>query len=142
MTVSRMIRALMLVLNPSATWEKIEADPRNVARTFFLFLLPLMLLSAAVEGWGLWHFGVERSTLADLATRRVNVSTELAVRYEVAQLGFGLLIVLGGAWLFRLIGEGFHRRHSYAETFTTLAYSTSPLFLLRMFDALPGVNTW
>jgi hypothetical protein len=137
-----MIRALMLIVNPAGTWEKIESDPRNVARTFFLFLLPLMLLSSAAEAWGLLHFGRERSIFADLPARRIAVSPELALRFEAVQFAFGLLIVFGGALVYKKIGEGFHRRHSFAETFITLANSMSPLFLLRILDGLPSLNTW
>ena len=137
-----MIKALMLIVDPAGTWEKIEAAPRSVARVFFLFFLPLMLLSSLAEGWALNHFGTEHSQLADLPARKVKVSPELVVRYEVAQLTFGLVLVFGGALLFRKIGESFHRCHTYAETFITVAYSLSPLFLLRILDGLPVMNPW
>ena len=132
----------MLIFDPAGAWEKIEAGPKNAVRVFVFFLLPLMLLSAAVETWGLLHFGLMRSTFEDLPARQVRVSPQLALRYEAAQLALGLLIVFGGALLYRKIGEGFHRRHSYTETFITLAYSISPLFLFRIFDGLPQLNTW
>jgi hypothetical protein len=132
----------MLIFDPARTWERIESGPKNVARLFFLFLFPLMLVSSLVETWGLIHFGFDHSTLSDLPSRHVKVSTQLLLRYQATQAAFGLLLVFGGALLFRTIGEGFHRRHSYTETFTTLAYSISPLFLLRMLDGLPAVNTW
>jgi len=138
-----MIKALMLIFDPAGTWEKIESAPKDWVRIFFLFLLPVMLLSSAIEGWGLLHFGIDRTRLsADLPARHVNVSPQLVLRYETAQLAFGLIIVLGGALLFRKIGAGFHRRHSYTETFATLAYSASPIFLARILGVLPAFNTW
>lgn len=137
-----MIRALMLIFDPAATWEKIESGPKNAAQAFFLFLLPIMLLSTVVEGWELLHFGTDRASIGDLPVRHVRVSQELVLRYEAAQFIFGLIIVFGGAALFRKIGEGFHRRHSYGETFVTLAYSVSPLLVVRMLNGLPHVNTW
>jgi len=138
-----MIRALMLIFDPAGTWEKIETGPKDVARVFFLFLSPLMLLSSTAETWGLLHFGLERSPLGgDLPARHIKVPMELALRYAAIQFGFGLLIVFGGALIYRKIGESFHRRHTYTETFTTLAYSTSPLFLLRALDGVPALNTW
>jgi len=138
-----MIKALMLIFDPAGTWEKIESAPKDGVRIFFLFLLPVMLISGAVEGWELLHFGLDRTRLnSDLPARHVKVSPELALRYEAAQLAFGLVIVLGGALLFRKIGEGFHRRHSYTETFATLAYSASPIFLSRILGVLPAFNTW
>jgi hypothetical protein len=137
-----MIRALMLIVDPAGTWEKIESDPKNAARLFFLFLLPLMAISSVAEGWGLLHFGLERSSIGGLPMRHAKVSPELVSRYELVQFVFGLVLVFGGAMLYRKIGESFHRRHSYGETFVTLAYSISPVFLLRMFDGLPHLNTW
>ena len=132
----------MLIFDPAGAWEKIESGPKSAVRVFLFFLLPLMLLSAAAESWGLLHFGLERSPLADLPARSIRVSPQLALRYEATQLAFGLVIVFGGALLYRKIGEGFHRRHSYTETFITLAYSVSPLFIFRIFDAVPQINTW
>jgi hypothetical protein len=132
----------MLIVDPAGTWEKIEAAPRTVARVFFLFFLPLMLLSSLGEGWALMHFGLERSSFVDLPARKMKVSLDLVLRYELAQLVFGLVMVFGGALLFRKFGESFHRRHLYSETFVTIAYSLSPLFLLRILDGLPVMNTW
>jgi len=141
--LSWMIRALMLIFDPATTWEKIETGPKDVVRIFFLFLLPLILFSGVAEAAGLIHFGLTRTSLgSDLPTRHVKVNPPLALRYEAAQIIFGLVIVFGGALLYRKIGEGFHRRHSYTETFATLAYSISPLFLVRILDALPAFNTW
>ena len=137
-----MIKALMLIFDPANTWEKIDTGPRDVGRVFFLFLLPLMLLASVAETWGLLHFGLDRSTMSDLPARHSKVSPELAFRYQAVQFAFGLVLVFGGALLYRKIGESFHRRHSYADTFATLAYSVSPLFLLRILDGLPLLNTW
>jgi len=137
-----MIRALMLIFDPSGTWEKIESSPKNVAQVFFFFLLPLMLLTGSAATWELIHFGVERSTIGDLPSRMIKVSPELAFRYQAVQLAFGLVIVFGGAVLYRVIGQGFHRRHTYTETFTTIAYAISPILLLRALEGLPHFNTW
>ena len=66
-----MIRALMLIVDPSGTWEKIESGPKNIARTFFLFLLPLMLLSGiAGLGWYTLRSATARAS-ADAAVLHV-----------------------------------------------------------------------
>ncbi len=132
----------MLIFDPAGAWDRIESSPRTVARVFFLFLLPLMLLTGVAETWGFTHFGMERATFGDLPARKTKVSLELALRYQAAQLTFGLAIAFGGALIYRKIGDGFHRQHSYTETFATLGYSMGPLFLMRMLDGLPHLNTW
>ncbi len=132
----------MLIFDPAGAWDRIESSPRTVARVFFLFLLPLLLLSSVAETWELMHFGRERSTIGDMPAQKMKVSPQLALRYQAAQVTFGLAIAFGGALIYRKIGEGFHRRHSFTETFATLGYSIGPLFLLRMLDGLPHLNTW
>jgi hypothetical protein len=132
----------MLIFNPVGTWEKIESSPKTVRHIFFVFLLPLMLISTAAETWGLLRLGLERSTIGDMPVRRITVSPALAIRYQVVQFTFNLLIIFGGAWIYQKIGASFHRRHSYAETFATLAYAISPFFVLQIFDGLPALNTW
>jgi len=136
-----MINAILLIFDPANTWERIEKSQRSIWTVFFLYLLPLLLLTSALEGYGLVRFGKERDSIME-KVMPVPVSQELAIRYEVAQLVLSLLVVFGGAWILKKGGEGFHRRHTYTETFTLLAYSLSPLFLLRILDGWPAINTW
>jgi hypothetical protein len=134
-----MIKALLLIFDPVGTWEKIENAHHRVMTVFLLFLLPLMLLTSAVEGGALVKFGEERGSVNE---RVVKIPLPVALRYGAAQIVLGLAVVFGGASLVRSIGAGFHRRHTYTECFTTLAYSLSPLFLARLLDAVPALNTW
>lgn len=134
-----MLTALMLIFSPAKTWDKIENARRSAIAILFLFLLPLMLLSGGVEGLGLLRLGEERGALED---RLEKVPLELVLRYELTQLGLSFVIIVGGAWVLQHVSASFHRSHTYKECFTTLAYALSPLFLLRMLDGLPQINTW
>lgn len=133
-----MIKALLLVFNPAQTWEKIEQDTHPVAKVFFLFFLPLLLLSAAGEAWGLIKLSREQGLLDRIST----YAPPLVLRYELLQAGATLVILFGGAWMFQIIGASFHRRHSYAECFATLGYSLGPLLLVRTLGGLPFLNSW
>ena len=126
-------------MEPARTWEKIKIAQAGVWRLTFMLVLPLLLLSAVVESLGLMQLGIERGALG---LRMVKAPLDLVVRYQLVQLALSLLVLFGGAALLRPIGLSFHRRHSYQECFTTLAYCLSPIYLLRMLDALPAVNTW
>ena len=134
-----MIKALLLIFDPDNTWVKIEQNPHSVLSVFFAYLLPLLLLGTAVETWGMMRLGYDKGRIVE---RRVQLEQDLAVRYGTAQVALGLLTALVGAWLFKKVTQGFHTRHSYKETFATIAYSLGPIYLARMFDGLPGVNTW
>ena len=134
-----MIKALLLILDPENTWGKIEQNPPGVASVLFSYLLPLLLLGTAVEIWGMMKLGYDKGKFVE---RRVILEQDMAIRYGSAQVGLGLLTAFLGAWAFRKTSQGFHRRHSYRETFTPIAYSLGPIYLARMLDGLPGVNTW
>jgi hypothetical protein len=135
-----MLTALLLIFDPSGTWERIASTPQQrVWRMFLSYLFPLLFLSIACEALGLLKFGMNEG---GLLSRVVKPSQDLVVRYETAQIIVDLLVIFGGAWLLKKIGEGFHRRHTYSECFATLGHSLGPLYLLRMLDAVPAINTW
>src|SRR3954468_13668247 len=76
----RMITALLLIFDSSATWEKIGTrQNHSVWRVFLSYLLPLMLLSIAGESLGLLKFGMWEG---DILPRLVKPSQELVIRYE------------------------------------------------------------
>jgi len=133
-----MIRALMLIIVGSQTWERIKADQDSVAAISLRFLLPLTLLTSAAEVAGLVRFGAERGAMGHV----VPIDLPLALRYELLQVGALWLILYVGSVILQKIGASFHRRHSYTECFTTLTYSLSPLMLLRIPDGYPSVPTW
>jgi hypothetical protein len=134
-----MIRALLLIFNPSRTWEAIKTEQYSVARISLSFLLPILILATMGEALGLLKFGVDRGTVVE---RMVIPSRDLVIRYEAVQVILTLFIVYGGAAALKAIGASFHRRHSYTECFTTLAYSISPLLLMRILGGLPALDPW
>src|SRR5688572_5460701 len=111
-----MIKALLLLLDPTNTWEKIQQSAPGVARVFFTYLLPLILLGVSVETWAVMKVGRDEGRFTE---RRVKVPEQVAVRYAVVQAACAIVIAFIGAWIFKSIGEGFHRRQPYAEAFGT-----------------------
>lgn len=134
-----MIRALLLIFDGSRTWEAIKNDQHNVSRISISFLFPLLALTSLGEALGLLRLGVERG---EMTVRVVKPDSMLVTRYELLQVACTVIIVYLGAAALQRIGASFHRRHTYKECFTTLAYSISPLLLLRVLDGVPSVPTW
>lgn len=133
-----MLRVLFLIFDPANTWERIAQAQHGVVRVFLLAVLPVLLVGSAVEAYGMIKFGRERGFMATPKP----VAMEVMQRYQAVQLGLGLALLFGGGWLLKMIGQGFHRRHSYTECFATAAYSLTPLFLLRALNAIPAMNLW
>jgi hypothetical protein len=134
-----MLRALLLIFDPADSWEKIETAKSSVGHIFFTYLLPIMLLSFAVEAWLLTQLGSHRGGVVERVAR---VSKDVVIRYEVTQFALGIVLVFLGTVLMKKLSEGFHRKHTFKECFATLGYSLGPYFLCRMLDGIPSLNTW
>ena len=135
-----MIKAILLVFDSARTWDSIAEDKRSVSGILFTFLLPLLLLTSAAEGYGLMTWGKRWVNQVLLETRTYTLQE--VITYEVVQLLVALVVVFVGAVLVKALGETFHGRHSYTQTFTAVAYGLSPLFLLRLLDAFPVISPW
>ena len=133
-----MIKVLLLIFDPVATWERIDQAGRKLAFVLFLYLLPLLVITLAGEGYGIFQWGKEQGVLQ----QRTHVQQEVLITYEVMQLLLSLLVVFIGALLIKAIAVSFHGRPTYIQVFTAVAYSLGPLFLLRLLDAIPVMNVW
>ena len=133
-----MIKALLLIFEPVATWEGIFLARRSLGFILALYLLPLLLLTSAAEGFGLVHWGKWQGEVGRLHLFPLRE----AVLIEAAQILVSLGVVFGGAKLVKSIGETFHGRHTYLEAFTAVTYSMGPFFLLRLLDAFPTISPW
>ena len=133
-----MIRALLLIFEPTGTWNRIYRARRSILFILIFFLLPLLLFTAAAEGYGLVNWGRWQGEIARLK----KLSIAEAVVVESAQVLLSLLTVFVGANLIKTLGETFRGRHTHTQAFTTVAYSLSPLFLLRLMDLFSSISPW
>jgi len=133
-----MISALLLIFEPTGTWNRIYRARRSILFILIFFLLPLLLFTAAAEGYGLVNWGRWQGEIARLK----KLSIAEAVVVERAQVLLSLLTVFVGANLIKTLGETFRGRHPHTQAFTTVAYSLSPLFLLRLMDLFSSISPW
>jgi hypothetical protein len=137
-TVSLMIKALLLLFAPASTWDSIARAKRGVAYVLLTCVLPLLILSSAVEAYGLHHWGKWQGAVPHLKT----LSVSEAIVFEAGQFVFTLLLIVINAVLLRSVGGTFHGRHTFAQAFTTVGYGLSPLFLARLLNAFSDVPPW
>ncbi|MCX7867504.1 MAG: YIP1 family protein [Limisphaera sp.] len=133
-----MIRALLLVLEPQRTWDRIATEGRSVARTFWLYVLPLLLLTCAVEGLGMHYWGEWRGD----PLRLKQLTVPEAIAHQLVHLAVNVALVFFGAKMFKSLGETFHGQHTYQQAFTVVAYGLGPFWSLRVLDAVPAVSPW
>src|ERR1017187_1195470 len=133
-----MIKALLLIFDPTATWERIVLTQRSLMFVLVAFLFPLLLLTSAAEGFGLVHWGKWQGEIGRIKQFPIGEATIV----EAAQFLLALVVVFVGANMLKSIGETFHGRHTYTQAFTTVAYGFRPLFLLRLLDAFAVISPW
>jgi hypothetical protein len=133
-----MIKALLLIFDTAATWDRIVAAQRKWSFVLLAYLLPFLLLVSAVEGYGLVHWGKPRGEMSLI----VSLSIAETGVYETFQFIIAVLSVFIIARLIKSLGETFHGRHFFAQTFTVAAYGLSPVFLMRLLDVFPNISPW
>jgi len=132
-----MIRALLLIFEPRATWERIWRARRGLFFILLSYVVPFILLTCVAEGWGLHHWGRVR----DYGPRKYYSRGEVII-FEAIQFLLYLVMVFLGARLIKAIGETFHGRHTFTQAFGTVAYGLSPLLLFHLLDALKDISPW
>ena len=132
-----MLRALNLLFSPEAEWQKAALKPPHVVTVLLISLLPLMAATLAVEGYSLAKYG---EIFGDIGTRPVSV--DRAIKYEVFYGLASLLVIFIGAKLLMNVGQSFNLTAPFSVCFVLIAFGYSPIFLGRLLDALPRINTW
>ena len=91
-----MIKAILLIFDPMATWNRIVLARRGMVFILLVHLLPLLLIASACEGYGLIHWGKQRGEMQEVA-RLKPFSRGEAVLFETGQFLLSLIVVFVGA---------------------------------------------
>ena len=133
-----MIESVLLIFDANGTWARIVRAERGLVSILFKFLLPLLLLTCAIEGHGLTHWGKHQH---NSLRPRIFSPGEAAV-FEAGQFATSLVLVFLGAAVLKSMGGTFHTRNTFQQAFTVVAYALSPFFLLRLLDAFTPISPW
>ena len=130
-----MFRVFFLIFEPGVAWERIAQARRGYVFILLTYLLPIILLATAVEGWGLLQWGKWQPYF-----KKTRVFSETTVlHFEILQALLLLAVGFISAALLHVASQNFHGRRTYLQVFTTVAYSFSPLFLLHLLNAGPAM---
>ena len=133
-----MIKALFLIFEPAAAWDRVAKARRSFGFLLLFYLLPMVLAVSAAEGFGLMEWGRRQ-----WQGNQVKIFTaDEMLAYEIVQLLVTLAVVFVCAQIVKAFGNQSYARHTYTEGFTVAACGLSPLFLLRLLDAFPVINPW
>ena len=133
-----MIKTILLIIAPIRTWDGILLARRSIGFILRTFLLPLMLLSCAVEGFGLVRWGKWQGEVPHM----VHFTPGQAVMFEALQFIVLFILVVLNAGLLKSSSGTFHGRQTFEQGFRAIAYGMGPFFLLRCLNAFSDVSPW
>jgi uncharacterized membrane protein YecN with MAPEG domain len=133
-----MLTALQLIFSPFRAWEKIALARKRAVWILCVYLLPLLAVAVAAEGYALVRWGEKRNELDFV----IKVSISGATRYALAQFLFLFGSIVIGAKCLQWVTHSFQVASDFTQCFCLMAYGFSPLLLARFLDAVPGMNTW
>src|SRR5689334_13467682 len=114
-----MIEAVLLIFDSNGTWMRIVRAQRGVVAILARFLLPLLIITCAIEGYGLVRWGKPRDAIFHT---RIFSRGEATV-FETGQVLMSLALVFLGGALLKSMASTFHARHTFPQTFTVIAYA-------------------
>ena len=108
-----MITALLLIFDPTTAWGRVAHSRRSLLFIVVFYLLPMMAIVGAVEGYGLveWGRGQSGSNVVQKFTRG-----EAAVAEAIEMLLMGAIIALC-AHLIKALSDTFRGGHTYTQAF-------------------------
>lgn len=133
-----MIKALKLIFVPVKEWEKTANANHGVMWVLFTYLVPLLAICSAVEGYGLQNFGEKRSEFGEVA----RLSLDTIIRYEAVSVALLLVVAFVGAYLILTVSRSFQVPVTFSQAFMAVGYAIGPLALVKILDAHPIINTW
>jgi hypothetical protein len=131
------LRAFQMIFAPEGAWWKIAEKNRHFLFVLFISSLPLIAAALALEGFGMDRLGESLSEVG-----KIRLNRDVIIRYEVIHLGLDVVFLLVGAWILLSLSKSFDGKVGYRESFSTMAYGASPIFLMHALDGLPHVPTW
>ena len=126
------------IFQPVVEWDAVLQAKRGLGFIVGVQLLPMMLMASFAEGAGMaggrkWHAGIHGVKYFTVGEAMV---------WEMMQLMLMLVVIAICAYLIRLMGETFNSQYPYRQTLIVVIYTLSPLFVLRLLDAIPGISFW
>ena len=136
-----MIRFWKLLTHPSPNWESLFEEPPSALKVFFIFFLPILILSIAVESAG-WYFLQISASFTNQAPQSMAVFEAQIIRWQGIQLSLTMALLFFIPQILRWVSESFGVRLLYKDAFLFSLYAIVPLIMFRIPDALPWINTW
>ena len=112
--------------------------PPSIFTLVLISLLPLIAITLAAEAYGLFKLGEVVGGIG----KQLQLPQERLIRYSVFYAVASLVVIVAGSLLLKSVAESFGVNTSFSSSFVLIACGFMPIFLLRIADGIPQINTW
>lgn len=128
-------RAKEMILKPKETWLAIKGESATVQELLINYAAPLALVPAVATLFGLSIIGIRMS-----AGQLVRAPFMESLAGGVIGYAFQLLGLLLGAWVINVLAPYFNSKSDFTASVKLVVYSMTPIWLLGIFSAFPGLS--
>jgi hypothetical protein len=129
---------VFLVLRPVSTWNALAAKPQGVVFVLGVYLLPLLLLLAGVEGHGLMLHG--RQQAAEGMNNRFTLP--VVAGYEAVNALLTLAAIFATGAVIKNFANACHARNHLQQCLVVVLQATGPVLLVQLFNGFPHMYVW
>ncbi len=133
-----LFKDLFFIVSPTTTWNRVVSARHGVVFIFLFYLLPMMVVTALIEGHGLMLFG--RQQVEEGMNNRFTLSKVFV--YEVGSALISLVLVFQAAVFIKSLANSCHNRNNFKQCLTVMLYSAGPMFLVQWFNGFPNMYYW
>lgn len=132
------LKDIFVVLRPTSTWNCLVARQKGVAFVFLFYFLPMLLLLAVVEGFGLILLG--RAQQAEGMHNRFAFPNVVA--YEIGSILLDVSAVYVAARLIKSLANAYHARNNLSQSLLVMLYAIGPMYLVQLLNGFPDMFWW
>jgi hypothetical protein len=132
------LKDFFLIVSPVTTWNRICSARRGVVFTLIYYLLPMMFVTAMIEGYGLILLGREQA--AEGMNNRFIF--QMVFVYEAGSLLLLLFFLVFAALFIKSFANACHTRNRVSQSLIVVLHAAGPVLLIQWLNVIPHIYLW
>ncbi|HEY3762235.1 MAG TPA: Yip1 family protein [Verrucomicrobiae bacterium] len=129
---------LFLIVRPVTTWNRLVGAKHGAVYTFFIYLLPVLLLTAACEGRRRLLFG--RQQMAEGVNNYFTLP--MVCTYEAGSILITLCLLFLTALMIKAFANDYRVRNQLSQSLDVVFHAIGPMLLIQCLNAFPNIYSW
>jgi hypothetical protein len=133
-----MLNAVLVVIRPEIGWARVARREENFLVVALIEWMLLALVTMGFESWGMIELGAGKNSIGGA----YNLSLVRILNYQIVYLLlFSLFVCVASVLIYFSVKKDIIQCGFYYLA-GVVVYLSSPVLVMKILDAFPGVNTW